>query len=132
MTGAGGLPIRRLGTPLLVGLIFLGSLALVALPVAWIWLAAHIGGTYSTIFWLSLLGCPAAILAGAIGLSRLNRLYLKIATGYPDKLQHGLLKRRSSLETTLVIAVLLAAALLALWIIFLAGQGTNQYGPFPD
>jgi hypothetical protein len=130
MTAAVRQQTRRHSTRLLIGLIFLGSLALVALPVAWIWLAALIGGTYSTIFWLSLLGCPATIFAGGSALGRLNRIYLRLTNA--DELNDQPMRRRSPLEVSLVIAVLLAAALLVIWIIVVAPQAANQNGPFPD
>src|SRR3954454_24601495 len=96
----------------LVALIFLGSMALALLvPVAAIWLLSHVNGTKATSFYLGLIGCPAAIVAWAAVLGRLNVAYQQL-TGRRDS---------NVLEMSLAAAVLAALLVFLVLMIFFNG-----------
>jgi hypothetical protein len=107
----------RLAELLLGALIFCGCLALVAIPLGWLWLVSHLDRSYVTIYLLALIGCPALTIAWGMGLVRLNRVYLRVG-GAPV------------LEAGITIAVLLAALMLAAWLLLAEGGGPMQ-GPWP-
>jgi hypothetical protein len=105
----------------LVGLIFIGSLILVGIPIAWLWLISHLDLAYTEVYLLSLLGCPIVMIAWGTGLMRLNRLYLEVSGG----------QSRPVLEASITLAALLAIGGLVAWLLLLAGSGGPMQGPWP-
>ena len=111
----------RLAVLLITGLIFLGCLVLVALPLAWLWVLSHLRLAYTEIYVLALLGCPAAIVGWGWVLIRLNRVYVDAAED-----------PRPVLEASITLAVLVAVAALTVWAIFIAESGGPTRGPWPS
>jgi hypothetical protein len=104
-----GLLPAKLIELLLVGLIFAGSLILVGIPLATLWLVSRVSGEYATIYLLALTGCPLTLIAWGIVLTRLNRFLTRLR-GAPGTV----------LEASLTVSVFLAIAALAIWLTFFA------------
>jgi len=111
----------RLAVLGLTGLIFLGSLILVALPLAWLWFLSHLDLGYTEIYFLALAGCPTAIVSWVWVLLRLNALYRDLAERDP----------RPVLEASITLAVLIAVAALVVWVVVLGADGAPNRGPWP-
>jgi hypothetical protein len=106
----------------LVALILLGSLMLaLVVPVLAVWLLSHVSGTKATSFYLGLIGCPAAIVAWAAVLGRLNVAYQQL-TGRRDS---------NVLEMSLVAAVLAALIVFLVLMVFFNGPDPTEIGPLP-
>jgi hypothetical protein len=99
----------RVVVVILAGLIFAGSLILVAIPLATLWLLSRVSVDYVTIYLLALVGCPLALISWGMALTRLNRLLTRMR-GTP-----GIV-----LETSITASVLIALAALAVWVAFFA------------
>jgi hypothetical protein len=108
---------------LLGAVIFLGSLLLVGIPLGWLWMLSHIDQPYMTIYLLSLIGCPAAMIAWSLVLIRLNALYVRL---FPDQPRTG-----DILEASIVFAVVVGVLILAAWILFFPHGGGPVEGPWP-
>jgi hypothetical protein len=93
----------------LAWLIFAGSLILVAIPLATLWLLSRVSGDYLTIYLLALVGCPLALISWGMVLARLNR-WLTGVRGAPATV----------LEASITASVLIALAALAVWVAFFA------------
>jgi hypothetical protein len=115
-------PGLRLVALLLAVLIFVGSLTLVAIPLGWLWLIAHLDQPYMTVYFLALIGCPAMTVAWALGLSWLNRAYLRVIGNRAERPQ--------LLELSITVAVMLAASMLVVWLLSGTDGGPIQ-GPWP-
>jgi hypothetical protein len=102
-------PTLRLAAFGLAGVIFIGCLILVAIPLQTLWLLSRLSGDYGTIYLLALVGCPLAVILWGIVLVRLDRLLGQV---------RGMLGQSpssSALDAGITAAVLLALAALALW-----------------
>jgi hypothetical protein len=104
-------------------LIFLGSLVLVGIPLGWLWLLSHMGQPYLTIYFLSLLGCPAAMVAWSLVLIRLNQVYLRLHGDPPES--------GAMLEASIVFAVVVGVLMLAAWLFLFPHGGGPVEGPWP-
>lgn len=93
----------------LAGLIFLGSLILVAIPLLTLWLLSRLSSNYGTVYLLALVGCPLALILWGVVLVRLDRLLGRVrgALGQPPS--------GSALDAGITAAVLVALAALVLW-----------------
>jgi hypothetical protein len=112
----------RLAALGLTALMFLGSLILVALPLAWLWFLSNLSLGYLEIYFLALIGCPTAIVGGVMVLLRLNRAYTNLTE------RDG----RPVLEASITLAVLIAVAALIFWVVFLGAEGDPNRGPWPS
>ena len=112
----------RLAALGLIGAMFLGSVVLVALPLAWLWFLSHLDLGYLEIYFLALIGCPAAIVGGVMVLLRLNRAYTQLTE------RDG----RPVLEASITLAVLIAVAAIVAWMVFLGASGGPTRGPWPS
>ena len=112
----------RLAALGLVGLMFLGSIALVVLPLAWLWFLSHLDLAYLEVYFLALVGCPMAIVGGVLVLLRLSRAY----TDLTDR------DGRPVLEVSITLAVLIAAAGIFVWMVLLGASGGPTQGPWPS
>lgn len=90
----------RLGVVLLAGALFFGSVVLVAMPLASLWLLSQFDFAYTEVYLLAFIACPVAVLAWGIVLVRLNRIYLQLAGD----------RAWPALEVSITAAVLLAIA----------------------
>ena len=101
--------ILRLAGLGLAGLIFLGSLILVAIPLGTLWLLSRLSGDYGTIYLLALVGCPLALVLWGFVLVQLDRLLGRVrgTLGQPES--------GSALDLGITAAVLVALAALVLW-----------------
>ena len=106
----------------LVTLIFTGSLVMaVVVPGAALWAVSQLGRGKQESFYLGMLGCPAAVVAWAAVLGRLNIAY-KQATGRRDD---------DVLGTALAFAVLVAIAVLLALVMTFGGHDPGSSGPWP-
>ncbi len=112
----------RLAVLGLTALMFLGSLVLVALPLAWLWFLSHLDLGYLEVYFLALIGCPAAIVGGVMVLLRLSRAYTELTE------RDG----RPVLEASITLAVLVAVAALIFWVVVLGADGGPNQGPWPS
>jgi hypothetical protein len=108
---------------LLGAVIFLGSLLLVGIPIGWLWALAHVDQPYVTVYFLSLIGCPAAMIAWSLVLIRLNGLYIRLNA---DRGNSG-----DPLEASIVFAVVIAVLMLAAWFLLFPHGGGPVEGPWP-
>jgi hypothetical protein len=107
---------------LLVGLIFVGSMALALLvPLVAVWALSHVNGTKATSFYLGLMGCPLALVAWAAVLGKLNLMYQQV-TGRRDS---------NVLEMSLAAAVIAALILFVVLMVFFNGPDSTELGPLP-
>jgi len=112
----------RLAAIGLAGLMFLGSVVLVALPLAWLWFLSHLDLAYLEIYFLALIGCPTAIVGGVWVLLKLNRAYTELTE------RDG----RPVLEASITLAVLIAVGALIFWTVFLGASGDPNRGLWPS
>jgi hypothetical protein len=113
----------RAATALLGLMILLGSLMLVAIPLAWLWLLSQLGQPYLAVYFLALGGCPVAMIAWGSVLVRLNRIYARLSG---DGEAAG-----EVLEVSIMVAVVVAVLLLAAWLLLHPGGGGPVEGPWP-
>jgi hypothetical protein len=113
----------RLAVALLGLLIFLGSLLLVAIPIAWLWLLSQLGQPYLGVYFLALAGCPAAMIAWSAALLRLNRLYVRLGEEGEGA--------RELLEASIALAVVIAVLLMVAWLVLYPQGGGPVEGPWP-
>jgi hypothetical protein len=104
-------------------LIFLGSLLLVTIPIAWLWLLSQLGQPYLGVYFLALAGCPASMIAWSAALLQLNRLYVRLSGGGDGA--------KELLEASIALAVVVAVLLLAAWLILYPTGGGPVQGPWP-
>jgi hypothetical protein len=100
----------RLVELLLAGLIFLGSIVLAGIPLAWLWLLSRLSDDYATIYLMALVGCPLALILWGLVLVRLDRLLGRVR-GTPA----GEARAGSALDVGITAAVLIALAAMVLW-----------------
>ena len=123
----------------LVALMAVGSLALwTVLPLAWVWLAAAVGGTYFLSYLVALVGAPLTMIALAVGLYRVQNLYARLSGASKAMPQRpAWLKsvggERTRRPTTLLDVFLIASAVFAVialiaWYFGLA-DAINPTGP---
>jgi hypothetical protein len=116
-------PHARIAAALLGLLIFLGSLLLVAIPVAWLWLLSRLGQPYLAVYFLALAGCPVMMIAWGGTLVFLNRLYARISESGDEAMP--------MLEVSVVISVLIGVAILVAWLVLFPHSGGPVEGPWP-
>jgi hypothetical protein len=116
-------PHRPFAAALLGFAILLGSLALVAIPIGWLWLLSQLGQPYVAIYALALGGCPIMMIAWGLLLLRVNRLYARLGEGGD---QMG-----EMLEVSIVLAVVVAVAILVAWLVLFPHGGGPVQGPWP-
>ena len=114
-------PARALGA-LYAALIMGGSVVLVAVPLAGVWLLSQIGSASLFIYVLVLVGAAAAMVGWGGLLARLDR---RRAALLGDD-------AAGVLPTCLSVAVLIAIAVVIVWAVLIAVQGADVRGPFPD
>jgi uncharacterized membrane protein len=102
--------VTRLAELGLATLIFLGSCALVAIPLATLYLLSRVSGDYATIYLMALIGCPLALVLWGVVLIRLDRLLGRVR-GTPA----GQPRAGSALDAGITVAVLIALAAMVLW-----------------
>jgi hypothetical protein len=108
-------------TALLVALIFAGSLVLaLVIPAAALWAVSQLGQGKRESFFLGLLACPAAVVAWATVLGRLNIAY-KAASGRRDD---------DVLGMALALAVMVAAAVAIALVVTFGGHDPSSSGPW--
>jgi hypothetical protein len=111
----------RVAELLLAGLIFIGSLVLVAIPLGWLWLISRLDQPYLTTYLLALVGAPTMMIVWGIALARLNRLYVRVT---------GEREPAPVLEAGMTVAVLVAILMMAVWVVSGPGGGPMM-GPWP-
>jgi uncharacterized membrane-anchored protein YitT (DUF2179 family) len=105
----------------LTGAMFLGSLAMICLPLAWLWFLSNLSLSYLGVYFLALIGCPTAIVGSSWGLILLSRAYTNLSG------RDG----RPVLEASITLAVLLAIGALIVWMVFLDASGDTSQGLWP-
>ena len=106
---------------LLVGLIFIGSLALaLVVPGVALWGIGQLGQGKKESFYLGVLLCPLAVLAWAGVLGRLNVAYRNV-TGRRDD---------DVLATSLAFAVIAALITFVLLVVLTGGHDPSSLGPW--
>ena len=129
-----GTPASSLGNGLaqafLILVMALGSLVLwTVIPFGWLQLSASLSDSYTRIYVLALLGCPAAMMLWGWGLYRVNRLYLRLCERSRGSGRLGD-SPPALLDVLLVASAALALILLAVWWLALAHPPTST--PWPD
>jgi len=114
-------PLRPAGA-LLGLLIVLGSLTLAAIPFGWLWLLSHLGQPYIAVYFLALAGCPVMMIAWAMALVRLNRIYLRI-----NEVDDG----GQLLEASIAISVLIGIFGVVAWLVLFSHGGAPANGFWP-
>jgi hypothetical protein len=124
------MPIRDASRPslrlaaLLMGLVILvGSLMLVAIPVAWLWVLSRLGQPYLAVYFLALAGCPIMMVAWGIALLRLNRVYARLSGSGEQA--------RQMLEMSIALAVLVGILSVIAWLLLYSHGGGPAQGPWP-
>jgi hypothetical protein len=108
----------------LLGLaIVIGSLALVAIPIGWLWLLSQLGQPYMAVYFLALAGCPIMMVAWGLLLLRVNRLYARLSDAGD---QTG-----EMLEIGIALSIVLAVGILAAWLFLFPHGGGPVEGPWP-
>ena len=95
--------------PLLGAGVAVGSLGIVAAPIGCLWVASRLGGANGLA--LAMLGAPAALVAWALVLARLNRSYMN-ASAHPRKV----------LEASVTAVVVVAVAAVLIWMLLSGGD----------
>ena len=103
-------------------LILLGSLMLTAIPFGWLWLLSHLDQPYIAVYFLALAGCPVMMIAGGMGLVRLNRIYLRV-----NEADDG----GQLLEASMAISVVIGILILVAWLVLFSHGGGPVEGPWP-
>jgi hypothetical protein len=116
-------PHARLAAALLGLLIFVGSLLLVGIPIAWLWLLSQLGQPYLVVYFLALVGCPMMMIVWGVTLVRLNRLYARISEDGEEAVH--------MLEVSVVITVLIGVAIMIAWLFLFPSGGGPVEGPWP-
>jgi hypothetical protein len=124
------MPIRDASRPavrpvaVLLGLlIFTGSLFLVAIPIAWLWVLSRLGQPYLAVYFLALAGCPLMMIAWGIALLRVNRIYARVSGSG----EHA----RQMLEVSVALAVLIGILSVVAWLMLNPDGGGPMQGPWP-
>ena len=113
----------RLAAPLLGLLILVGSLMLVAIPLAWLWLLSQLGQSYLAVYFLALAGCPVMMVAWGLALVRLNRAYARASADGEQAVQ--------MLEVSVAISVVIAILIMLVWLFLYPKGGGPVEGPWP-
>jgi hypothetical protein len=98
---------------LLAALVCIGSLVLVAIPFATLWLLSHLVGSLIQVYVLALIACPAAVILwgnALIGIEAARRRLRGDSGG-------------SVLDPSITIAVLIALAALLVWYLLSGATG---------
>ena len=122
-----GAALRRETWPVRLALLgltaamFLGSLVMICLPIAWLWFLSNLSLSYLEVYFLALVGCPTAVVGGSWLLILLSRAYTDLAG------RDG----RPVLEASVSLAVLLAIGALVVWMVLLDASGDTSQGLWP-
>jgi hypothetical protein len=111
----------RLAVLGLTAAMFLWSLVMICLPLAWLWFLSNLSLSYLGVYFLALIGCPTAVVGGGWILILLSRAYTNLAG------RDG----RPVLEASITLAVLLAIGALVVWMVFLDASGDTSQGLWP-
>lgn len=107
---------------LLAGLIFSGSLVLaLVVPGAALWAVSQLGRGKTESFMIGLVACPAAVVAWAGVLGRLNQAYRQTTGRRDDEV----------LAMSLTFAVLVAIAVFLVLMVLVGNHDQSKLGPFP-
>jgi hypothetical protein len=115
----------------------LGSVVMwIGLPFAWLWLASRISTTTPSVgpYLMVAAGLPVSMALVGFGLGALDRLFIRV-TGYDPNARRKPLpwlesmrgdrnggRRRSALDTIMIVSVAIAGTLFAAWFFFIAGS----------
>jgi archaellum biogenesis protein FlaJ (TadC family) len=122
--GEPGLATVKRWQQLLTVLLLVGSLVLVTIPIAALWMLATIGSGVFIVYVLVLAAAAMAMILWGGLLVWLDRLRAHLASDRsPDS---------SALGHCLAVAVIVVVAALLVWLILFAGSGPDIRGPFPD
>jgi hypothetical protein len=135
------LPGARLVEYALVAAIFCGSLALwIAVPIGSLWLASLMSDDGTTVMLIVLIVCPLAMLAFAMVLVALHRVYLRSTGTHPAQGRSAWLgslsgsrrprRPRGVLDTSMTISALIALVLFLVWFLLFA-ENTSPAGFVP-
>jgi hypothetical protein len=120
---------------LLVAAIFLGSMVMwIGLPVGWLWLVTRWVKHYPEAYAAALFGCPVTMTLLGLLLARLNNFYMRVTGGHTEQYRTAWLKslsgerrvrgRRTVLDTSMTISVVLAMIVMTIWFFFFAHSYT--------
>lgn len=143
--GQTGLPLgasapERLAAAALVAVMAAGSLAVwTAVPAAWLWLSAQVGGSNQFSFLVALVACPITMMLAVQGLARVHDAYLRVS-GRPAALaprsawlrpisgERGAGKPRTILDVFMIVSGVLAFLALGAWLALYAGSPLTGLG----
>jgi lysylphosphatidylglycerol synthetase-like protein (DUF2156 family) len=110
------------------------------IPLAWLRVASWFSATGYVIYLVALLGCPITMAVWGWGLYRLNNVYLDLTGQERPPAQPRWLESATKpsgtrrplmlLDVMMVVSVLLAVAVVALWSLVFAASPTST--PWPD
>lgn len=103
---------RHPAEPWLATALVAGGLGLVLAPVACLWAAASLGASIG--LGVAVVGAPATLICWAIGLARLNRLYVRVSP-----------QPRPVLEVSVTLAVVVAVAATLAWMLLIGAGGPD-------
>jgi hypothetical protein len=115
----------------LIAAIFCGSLALwIAVPVGSLWLASLLSDDGTEVMLIVLIVCPLSMLAFALVLMRIYRVYLRVTGADPGRNRSAWLgslsgertrrRPRGVLDASMTISALVAVVLLLSWFLLFA------------
>ena len=99
------------------------------IPFGWLRLSGSLSDSYTTIYVLAILGCPAAMMLWGWGLYRVNRLYLRLCERSRGAGRLGD-SPPAPLDVLLVASAAVSLILLVVWWLALAHPPTST--PWPD
>jgi hypothetical protein len=116
-------------------LIFAGSLTMwIGVPLTWVWAVSQVADHYPDVYILAIAGCPLTMVLFGGMLARLNALHLRVSGRQAGRGHTAWLKslsgdripgrRRSVLETSMVVSVVIAMTALVVWYFFFAHSYT--------
>ena len=119
----------------LAALIFVGSLTMwIGVPLAWVWAVSQVADHYPDVYILALSGCPLTMVLFGGMLARLNAVHLRVSgrqagrdhTAWLESLSGDRMarRRRSVLETSMILSVVIAMITLAVWFFLFAHSYT--------
>jgi uncharacterized membrane protein len=99
-----------------VGLIFLGSLALVGIPLGTLWLVSHVVTSSIDGYLVALLLCPAAVVLWGSALARMESARRRMRNERAEP-------QAAVLDLSITVAVLIALTALIIWYVFAGATG---------
>lgn len=111
----------RLAAAFILTLLVAGCFTLwLGIPAGGMWLAAQVTSSFGLHMPVALLLAVSGMLAWAMGLSWLDRLYLRVTGGETVRSGDAEIRRRGPLEPLLIASLLLAFAAFVVWFLAFA------------